>query len=308
MRRLGITMEQLVALVAVAEEGSLERAGKALGLSRSALGRQIVALEQAVGARLFEQRRGTWIPNDEGLVLLPEAFEVILHARAGIDLVQSRVRLRTHRFAIGYSTFLSPSLIEVIRGLGARWRVDVAVRYESLLTQSSVLKVLRGELDAGFGYLPLREPLLLVRQIFEEHLAVLLPTGHPLAVKRALAPEALEQAALIAIAREALPLRFEQTENHFRSIGIRLRYVEECFSANEAIASVARGTGVCLLPRSRARSGEGVVARPLDDPLLTYKSGVFVRSDHDDEVTREFLALVQQRTVPLRPRGGQPRS
>jgi DNA-binding transcriptional LysR family regulator len=182
--------------------------------------------------------------------------------------VQSRVRLRTNRFSVGYSTFLSPSLIEIIRELGVRRRSDVAMQYESSLTESCVAKVIRGELDAGFGYLPLKEPSLLVRKIYEEHLAVLLPAGHSLAAKRAIAPEALESVSMIAFARGALPLRFEETENHFRSLGIKLHFVEDCFSSAEATASVAR-YGICLLLRSRARSGDGVLARPLDDLLLT---------------------------------------
>ena len=181
------------------------------------------------------------------------------------------------------------------------------MRYESSLTESSITKVIRGELDAGFGYLPLKEPALLVRKVFEEHLAVLLPVGHSLAVKRAIPPEALEAVPMIAIGRSALPLRFEETENHFRSLGIHLRFVEDCLSAPEALASVARGTGACLLPRSRARSGDGMVVRPLDDPLLTYKSGVFVRNDNNDEVIQEFLQLVSQRTAPLRKSGSPAR-
>lgn len=60
------TMEELLALVTIAHEGSRERAGEALGLSRSAMGKQIAALEQAVGARLFNQRRDIWILNEEG--------------------------------------------------------------------------------------------------------------------------------------------------------------------------------------------------------------------------------------------------
>ena len=77
MRRLKITMEELLALVAIAEEGSLERAGEAPGLSRSAMGKQIGALEQAVGAPFFDHRRGKWIRNEEGRIFIPEAFDAL---------------------------------------------------------------------------------------------------------------------------------------------------------------------------------------------------------------------------------------
>ena len=302
MRRLNVSLEGLIALVTVAQEGSLERGGKTLGLSRSAAGKQISTLEQAVGTKLFEHRRGRWILNEDGKLLVPEAFQAILHARMGVDLVQSHVRLRMDHFSVGYSTFLSPILIGIIKEAQLKRRSDVKITYESLLTESSVEKVARGEIEVGFGYLPIKEPELLVSKVFEEPLVVCLPEGHALTVKQSISPEALEGQPMVSIGRREVPLRFEETEEHFRSLGVELQYVEDCFSSLEALASVARGTGACLLPVSRARSGDGVVVRPLEDRLLTYKSGVFVRQENEEESIKDFLQLILQRTAPYRKR------
>jgi DNA-binding transcriptional LysR family regulator len=302
MRRLNVTLEGLIALVAVAQEGSLERGGKALGLSTSAAGKQISTLEKVVGTKLFEHRRGRWILNEEGKLLAPEAFQTIFYARMGVDLVQAHVRLRTDHLSVGYSTFLSPILIGIIRQARLKRHNDIKIECKSMLTESSVERVVRGELDIGFGYLPIKEPELLVRKVFEEPLAVCLPEGHALTVKQSISPEGLEGLPIIAIGRREVPLRFEEKQDHFRSLGIELRYVEDCFSSMEALASVARGTGACLLPISRARSGDGVVVRPLDDRLLTYRSGVFVRQENEDESIQDFLQLILQRTTPYRKR------
>lgn len=289
-------------MVTVAQEGSLERGGKALGLSTSAVGKQISTLEKVVGTKLFEHRRGRWILNEEGKLLAPEAFQTIFHARMGVDLVQAHVRLRTDHLSVGYSTFLSPILIGIIRQARLKRHNDIKIECKSMLTESSVERVVRGELDIGFGYLPIKEPELLVRKVFEEPLAVCLPEGHALTVKQSISPEGLEGLPIIAIGRREVPFRFEETQDHFRSLGIELRYVEDCFSSMEALASVARGTGACLLPISRARSGDGVVVRPLDDRLLTYRSGVFVRQENEDESIQDFLRLILQRTTPYRKR------
>ncbi len=301
MRPLNVSLEGLIALVTIAQEGSLERGGRTLGLDRSTIGKQIGGLEQAVGTTLFDRWRGRWILNEDGRLLAARAFQAILEIRTGIDLVQSHVRLRTDHLAVGYSTFLSPILIGIIRQVELKRHGDVTIEYESRLTESSVEKVVRGELDAGFGYLPIREPDLLVRKVFEEPLAVCLPEGHKLAAKRSIPPATLEGLPMIAIGRHAVPLRFEETENHFHSLGIELRYVEDCLSSVEALASVARGTGVCLLPVSRARSGDGVIVRPLEDRLLTYKSGVFVRQDTENPSVQDFLEIVMQQTARYRP-------
>ena len=95
MRRLNVTLEGLIALVTAAQEGNLERGGKTLGLTPSAAGKQISTLEKAVGAKLFQHKRGRWVLNEEGKLLVPEAFQTIFHARMGVDLVRAHVRLRT---------------------------------------------------------------------------------------------------------------------------------------------------------------------------------------------------------------------
>ncbi len=148
--------------------------------------------------------------------------------------------------------------------------------------------VLQGELHVGFGFLPIREPELLVYEVFDEPLVVCLPSSHPLSVKHTIRPEALEGLPMIAMGRRHLPLSWEETENYFRSLGLELNIVEECFSPNEALYSVAQETGICLLPASLARSGDGVVVRPLSDRLFTHKCGVFVRQDHDDATVEDF--------------------
>lgn len=107
---------------------------------------------------------------------------------------------------------------------------------------------------------------------------------------------------MIAVGRRPLPLMYEETENYFRSLGLELKFVEECFSSNEALYSVAQGAGICILPASLARSGDGVVVRSLSDRMFTHKYGVFVRQDQDDATVEDFLDIVRQRTDALRNR------
>lgn len=302
MRQLNLSMEGLIAVVTVAQEGNLERAGKVLGLGRSAVGKHVGVVETEVGAPLFDRHGGRWVLNEEGRLFAPKASQSILYARMGLDLVQSHVKLQTNRLFVGYSTFLHPRLIDVIKHIRLEQRSDVRIEYESWLTGGVLNAVLQGELHVGFGFLPIREPELLVYEIFDEPLVACLPSNHPLSVKHVIRPEALEGLPMIAMGRRPLPLFCEETENYFRSLGLELNIVEECFSSNEALHSVAQGTGVCLLPASLARSGDGVVVRPLSDRLFTHKCGVFVRQDHDDPTVEDFLNIVRQRTDALRNR------
>jgi DNA-binding transcriptional LysR family regulator len=302
MRRINLSMEGLIAVVTVAREGSLERAGKVLGLGKSAVGKHVGIVEAKVGAPLFDRHGGRWALNEEGRLFAPNASQSILYARMGLDLVQSHVKLQTNRLFVGYSTFLHPQLIDVIKHVRLERRNDVRIEYESWLTEAIVSAVIQGELHVGFGFLPVKEPELLVYEIFEEPVVVCMPNGHPLSVRHAIRPEALEGLPMIAVGRLAVSLMCGEMEDYFRSLGLGLNFVEECFSPNEALHSVAHGNHLCLLPASQARSSDGVVVRPLSDRLFACKYGVFVRQDHDDATVEDFLNIVRQRTDVLRNR------
>src|SRR6059058_6332714 len=80
----GIEMRHLVALDAVAREGSFRRAATRLGYVQSAISHQIAALENLTGKRLIERSRGTrpLALTNAGEILLSHADAVIARVRA----------------------------------------------------------------------------------------------------------------------------------------------------------------------------------------------------------------------------------
>jgi DNA-binding transcriptional LysR family regulator len=297
MRQLNLSMEGLIAVVTVAQEGSMERARKVLNLARSTIDKQILTVEAVVGSELFERHGGRWVLNEKGKLFAPKASQSILHARMGLELVQSQVKLETSRLFVGYSTFLHPQLIDIIKHIQIEKRNDVQIVYESWLTENILNAVLQGELHIGVGFLPIEDTELLVHPLFEEPLVVCLPHGHPLSIKKdPIRPEELEGLPMIAVGRRAHASLLEQKEDHFRSLGMRLNIVEECFSPSEALRSVARGHHVCLLPASEALPSDGVVVKRLSDLSLTQKSAVFIRQDHDDAIVEDFLTNIRRKT------------
>lgn len=70
----GVSLTQLQSFVAVAEEGHVGRAARRLHLTQPPLSRHILALEDELGARLFER-------THSGMRLLPAGEAFLLHAR-----------------------------------------------------------------------------------------------------------------------------------------------------------------------------------------------------------------------------------
>src|SRR5260221_4201981 len=92
--------DDLRVFLTLAREGTLTTAAKALGVSHPTVSRRVQALEQQIGARLFERLPDRFVPTSAGEELLaePEAMETAalsIHRRsAGLsDTVSGVVRL-----------------------------------------------------------------------------------------------------------------------------------------------------------------------------------------------------------------------
>jgi DNA-binding transcriptional LysR family regulator len=303
MRRLRVSIDGLVAVLAVAEKGSLEAAGKYLGIGKSAVRKRVSGVERELGISAFRTVGNKMEPTEAGNLYLPSARESVRQAMLGVDRVRAFVRMQSQDLRIGYSTYLNTKLLDIVRRIQPEGVDSLAVTRESLLTHEAIAGVLHGELHVGFGILPIQEPDLQSRVLMEDSLVACLPVGHRLAAKSTIQPEDLESESVVAVARRSLPGRHEEIVTHFESLGLSLKFVAGAQSVREAIWLVTQGAGVSLMTRFSASSYRyDVVVRPLSDRLLTVKSGVFTRRDHDQKLVRDFVNLAWAETAALRVR------
>lgn len=301
MRRLRVTMDGQIAVLAVAEKGSFEAAGKYLGIGRSAARKRVQSIESETGTSLFRAVGKVMVPTEAGNLYLLSARESVRQAWLGLDRVQAFLKAQTNDLRIGYSTYLNTRLLDIVRHIPPTGIGSPSVTRESLMTYQIVTGILQGDLHAGFGILPIMEPDLSTRLLFEEPLMACLPVGHRLAAKSAIRPEELADEPMISVMRKVLPGRHEDIVAHFESLGISLGFPAEASSLKEALWLVTQHVGVALMTRFSAMSHRyDVVVRPLSDRLLTVKSGIFTRRDHDQKVINDFVNLAWAETAALR--------
>jgi len=238
-------MDGQIAVLAVAEKGSFEAAGKYLGIGKSAVRKRVRSVDDELGTPMFRSSGTGMIPTDAGIVYLPVARESVRHASLGVDRVRAFLRVKANDLRIGYSSQLSAKLLAIIAQLQLRPSDSLQIRDESLLTHQVIASVLQGELNIGFGFLPIQQPDLFVRQLMEEPLMVCLPAGHRLAAKQSIQPEQLEDEPFIAVGRKALPGRHEEIIAHFESLGVTLRIAEDAYLPREALWMVSKVRGSC---------------------------------------------------------------
>lgn len=176
----------------VAEHRHFGRAAAELHLTQSSLSRQIIRLEQQVGARLLDRTpQGTRL-TEAGEAFLPLAAEV-LRSAAGAA-AHARAVARPSRITVGYTANLivTPAVREL-----RRRHPDADVRTRHLDWGGARAALLEHRVDAAVVRLPFPAAKLHVTLLYDEPRALLIPRDHRLAGK--------ESVTLADIADEPLP-------------------------------------------------------------------------------------------------------
>src|ERR1700752_4459775 len=113
MRRHKASMDGQIAVLAVAEKGSLEAAGRYLGIGKSAGRKRGQSVDSELGTPVFRSLGKGMILTEAGNLYLTWARESVRHASLGVDRVKTFLRMQTRDLRIGYSTYLNPRLLEV---------------------------------------------------------------------------------------------------------------------------------------------------------------------------------------------------
>ena len=175
----GIEMRHLVALDAVAREGSFRRAATRLGYVQSAISHQIAALEALIGKRLIDRSRGTrpLALTPAGEILLSHADALIARVRAAQADLAALDGVGAAALRVGATpdllTHLVPSLL---RAYGAPVTLNEAPTGRSLLAA-----LIRGELDLALAETPLPKGPLDAVLLCSDSFVAVIQAGAPLA-------------------------------------------------------------------------------------------------------------------------------
>lgn len=180
---MDVTLVGLRVVREVAERGTITAAAKALGYTQSAVSRQVAALEQAVGSRLFDRHPGGVRLTTAGRALLRHAV-VALDALDAADRELRGVEAEDGRVRFGF--FPAAGAVIVARALATlrREHPNIQVTTREATTPSLVRALRTGTLDIALlsSRPPHRspdtdDPPLHVDPLVEARLALAVPAG-----------------------------------------------------------------------------------------------------------------------------------
>ena len=292
MRVPRLTIDMLVAVVALAQRKTMELAAQELGLvTPSAVQKRIQAASKLTGTPLFMNTERGMVLTKTGEHLYPDALRALEMALLAEDKTTALLDLEAGHLRVGHSTYLPPRLLAMVHQISFDDSDGIRIEHLPGLTATIVQRVLEGSVHAGFGYLPVSHPDLLSHVLYVEPVVVCMSATHSLATKHSIRPQDMEGVPVIAVARELLPWMHQEIEDFFAGFGIGLRIVAEAFAPPEAVTMVEQKIGVCLVGVS-AVSRPAVVGKPLSPRTLLQKFGLFVREDNRHPTLKAYVDLI----------------
>jgi DNA-binding transcriptional LysR family regulator len=277
------------AFVGVADELSLRRAARRLGVSQPALSRQIQQLEQEVGLTLF-------VRHPDGIELTHHGMLMLEQARRLVAAVHTPEWQRRTAVRLG----VAGGLWEAVHRICSRHIVrapGVAVVGEDLHSSAQSEALRQGLIDVGLVRPPIDTRDLLCERLFDECVVAVLPAAHPLAGRERLCVAELAAERLLLHERELAPGIYDKIFELYGAAGITPDIVLTSASpANPGgLLQVVSGKGIYLALGSVLALPEmtGIAMVRIDDPRAWLPVSVVWRAAESSPVVLQFIESIR---------------
>jgi len=239
--------------IAVAEELHFGRAAQVLGISQPPLSQQIQALEQELGARLFDRTNRRVALSEAGRLFLEEARRVLAQVDKAADVARRAQLGELGELKIGF-TSSAPFNSSIPQAIFAFRQTFPAVHLD--LKEMSSREVAEGLVDESIE-VGIMRPLALpdslsAVELFREPLVAVIRADHPLAEgsEDGLQLAALADEPFVFFPRSYGSGLYAQLLSLARQAGFSPHFSQEAGEAMTIIGLVSAGLGVSVLPAS----------------------------------------------------------
>jgi LysR family hydrogen peroxide-inducible transcriptional activator len=194
-----MNLRDLHYLVSLAEHRHFGRAAEACFVSQPTLSTQIKKLEDELGVSLVERTPRNVLLTEIGREIVRRSRGVLAEVDEIKAIAQRTRDPESGSLRLGIFPTLAPYLLpHVIPLLRERFpRLELLLREEK---SDQIVRMLReGSLDVGILALPLHEDSLHEEFLFEEPFVLAVPSGHPLAGRKKLKMEDLNEQSLLLL-------------------------------------------------------------------------------------------------------------
>lgn len=241
--------QSLSAFIEVAETQSFSKAGEKLHLSQPAVSKRIAALEQQLGAKVFDRVNRSISLTDAGRALLPHARRVLQDIEDGRRALSQLSEKVSGRLSIGTSHHIGLHRLPPVLRRYTRQYPDVDLDIHFMDSEVACEAVLAGKLELGIVTLPGQPlPNLQTRLVWPDPLAVVVSAGHSLTTKKRLTLKELAAHPAVLPDEATYTHRIIKAELQKHGVTPHVRLATNYLETLKML--VAIGLGWSVLPRS----------------------------------------------------------
>jgi DNA-binding transcriptional LysR family regulator len=295
-------LRQLRYFVTVAEELHFGKAALRLHMTQPPLSQTIQALEELLGAALFERNRRGVTLTPAGQALLPEARRMLAQAQELPQLVRRAAGGEVGRLTLAFVSSADYSVLPpFLRAYRAAYP-QVQITLQEATSDLQLDDLLHNRIDVGLLIPPLPDKAKLELDylpVLSEALMLALPAGLPALKKKGkLALGSLPPLPLIIFPRAISPALYDAILSVFREAGVTPEIGQQAIQMQTIVSLVSAGMGMALVPQSVSNlMRPGVEYRALEDATPLVETGLAWRRDNASPVLRGFLDLLRKNTL-----------
>ena len=273
-------IRELRYFAAVIQEGNLTAAAKRCFISQPSISAAIGALEAELGTTLFIRHKKGVAPTASAEQFYAYARRIIDDADAARNLFRKPSTRRALTLGL-MRTLDIPRMIALLKPLTGAPEVHLR-----LVGANEVA-------DARIISKSLINPDELFVPLWTDHYVAALPPSHPLTFKDRLVTSDFAGVAMID------RCHCEQNEFFSRTAGPR-ETVAIAESEDWAMALVAAGVGIAIVPVGVARANPDVVIRDIDVDLTRQVGLAYRASPPPSDLLQHFIAMIERRPAAKR--------
>lgn len=271
-----MNLRDLQYLVALLDHGHFGRAADICFVSQPALSMQIKKLEQDLGVQLIERTNKTVLFTDIGVSIAERARHILHQVNEMRDLAQLSQDPDQVELKIGIIPTLAPYLLPHIIPKISTAFPKASIFLVEEQTSRLLEKLTIGKIDAALLALPVGESTLVSTPLFEEEFILGVPPSHPLAKKKLIHPNMLDNKNLLLL-EDGHCLR-DQALAFCQAIHATESKNFQATSLETLRHMVASGIGITLIPKLACKTNDGITYIPFSPPKPSRTIGLCWRN------------------------------
>ncbi|WP_129691759.1 LysR family transcriptional regulator [Gottfriedia acidiceleris] len=284
-------LRELEFFIAICEELHFTRAAEKLGISQPALSRQIIALEDKLGVRLFDRLGKKIAITEAGKILQEESEKIFTNIKYIYEQIGELQKVKRGNLIIGAMSEELSQLASVI--FLELHRMYPYLQMKIIMSDNIEDRVIQNEIDIALTHMPLENEQLTNTPLYNEEFYLVVPFDHHLAEREKVDFEEIKDIQLVLSPKNHNCRKL--IDDAATSMGFVFKPIIELTDVNSILSIVKAGIGATILPNTllTSQNSETLKVIKIVNPVITKEIAIVHHKEkYIGSAARNFIDLL----------------